>query len=407
MKKKQLIFIAIIFIVAFSIIVALNAQNIYSVLSNIKLRSNGNNVYVSEEREINTIISNKDKSVINAEGNKKVTGAYIIENGQVEATEIQGKSVVINKGKEDEKTIEFFQIIKNGEIISVVPSLEGSTMNFSQGKSKIIFTDSGSQSLWIADKYLNNVVNIQPDRVDPYSIQELRDEKKKLEGKGIDIDALILYWVGRPLLSPDEDKIVFQSNRSGYPYNCKETLWVTDMECNTYQIADEENVHSIGWLSNDEILFSNSDFIIKKVSLKDNSITNVFDKPASIHSSGMLSGGEYIFYQNMAGASVDDDLYQYNLTTNESMLINLPDGYKANGTAVFDWHLNKSKVVFYVMNEKTEYKLIVHDCVTGKTNEISVPGNTKFDREIIPKWNNDSIIFSAGGKTHSIDMNNQ
>ena len=59
------------------------------------------------------------------------------------------------------------------------------------------------------------------------------------------------------------------------------------------------------------------------------------------------------------------------------------------------------------MNEKTEYKLIVHDCVTGKTNEISVPGNTKFDREIIPKWNNDSIIFSAGGKTHSIDMNNQ
>ena len=101
------------------------------------------------------------------------------------------------------------------------------------------------------------------------------------------------------------------------------------------------------------------------------------DKSAYDFVSGIIPGGNYLIYQNMTGASVDKELYQYNLTTNESTLINLPDGYTTS--RFYDWHPDKSKVVFYVLNGKTNLKILVHDCVTGKTTEIFTPGNTEFE----------------------------
>jgi hypothetical protein len=373
------------------------------VLSDKKLRPIGNNVLIYQEPQKNTIEVGKGEYItVEAEGNRVLKEAYVIEDGEVKTTEIRKKTFVINEGKQDEKTVEFAQVIKDGEIVSVYPVEKGPIMNFSQGKNKIIFTDNGSQSLWVADKSLDNIVNIQPDTVEPYSKQVLMEEKKKLEGKDIDTDAIILYWVARPILSPDEDKVVFHSNRSGYPYNCKGTLWVTDMEGNTRQVVDEESVSAIGWLSNEEILFEASDYTIKKVSLKDGKISTVIDKPASVSVSGIIPGGNYLIYQNMTGASVDKELYQYNLTTNESTLINLPDGYTTR--YFYDWHQDKSKVVFYVMNGKANLKILVHDCVTGKTTEIFAPDNNEFDDSTYPKWNNDNIIFCAGGKTYSVNV---
>lgn len=404
-KKQSFIIAAAILMTVFSIIIISNAQNIYTILSDKKLRANGHNVYVSEEREINTITNTKDNSVIKAEGNKIVTGAYIIENGNVEEAQIKKKSFVINKDREGEKTIEFSQIIKDGKVISVSPSVEGSVADFYQGIDKVIFTDNECHGLWVTDKSLYDIVNIQSDSVGSYSKKVLYSEKKKLEKRGVDTDEIILYWVEKPILSPNEDKIVFQSNRSGYPLNCAVTLWITDLKGNTEQIVNEGNICAIDWLSNEEILFTNSDLMIKKVSLRDGSITTLFNKP--VHVSGIIPGGKYLIYQNIKDHSVDCNLYQYNLDTNESIPISLPIGYRANGAAVYRWHANKTKVVFYIMNDNGDLKLMIHDCITGETKEILAPNNTKFNHEIIPKWDNDNVIFSAGGKTYSVNISNQ
>jgi WD40 repeat protein len=404
MRKRNIILAGAIIIIILGVIIIAYAKNMHSTLSDKKLRPIGNNVLIYQEPQKNTIEVGKGEYItVEAEGNRVLKEAYVIEDGEVKTTEIRKKTFVINEGKQDEKTVEFAQVIKDGEIVSVYPVEKGPIMNFSQGKNKIIFTDNGSQSLWVADKSLDNIVNIQPDTVGPYSKQVLMEEKKKLEGKDIDTDVLILYWAARPMLSPDEDKVVFQSNRSGYPYNCRISLWVTDMEGNTSQIvAEEKSVAAIGWLSNEEILFRGNDYTIKKVSLKDGKISTVIDKPASVSVSGIIPGGNYLIYQNMTGASSDKELYQYNLTTNKSTLISLPDGYTTS--RFYDWHPDKSKVVFYVVNGKTNLKILVHDCATGKTTEIFAPGNTEFESSIRPKWNNDNVIFCAGGKTYSVNV---
>ncbi|NLC68794.1 MAG: hypothetical protein GX754_08485 [Clostridiaceae bacterium] len=404
MRIRNIVLAGVMIIIILGVIIIVYTRNLYTPVSSKELELVDDNILIYQEPQ--KITKEVDKGVyvtVELEGKQVMkeacVEAYVIEDGEVKAADIRKKTFVINEGKPGEKTVEFVQVIKDGKIVSVYPSQGGQIMNFSQGKSKIIFTDNGSQGLWVVDKSLDNILNIQPDTVGPYSKQVLMEEKRKLEDKNIDTDTLILYWAARPVLSPDENRVVFHSNRSGYPYNCRGTLWVTDMEGNTNEIVvEEKSVAVIGWLTNEEILFRSNDYTIKKVSSKDGKISTVIGKPASISTSGIVPDGNYLVYQNMTGASLNNELYQYNLKTNESKLIKLPEEYTT--TRFYDWHQDKSKVVFYVVNGKTDLKLLIHDCTTCKTIEIFAPGNIKFESSIPPKWNNDSVIFCASGKTY-------
>ncbi|KKM08982.1 hypothetical protein SY88_21270 [Clostridiales bacterium PH28_bin88] len=333
-------------------------------------------------------------------GERVINGAYILVEGKLKETPTDTVSITINKGEDNEYSFDLVKVVRNGKVVSVRPGKEGGPLHFKAGINKVIFTDQYHKSLWVADIADLEPRNIQPELVGDISQKNLFAKKEDLARQGKDTDEYILYWVSAPILSPDENKIVFASNRLGYPSNFDFSLWLTDLQGNTQLLVDETDKGSVipvAWANSDKVVYQGPSGELKYVNVHTGETKIVVDERVAISSSS--PDGKYIIYNPVRGGIIQPELHVLDTEKDNSYLVTLPEGYKTNG--FYGWGTDNESVAFYVQDFNGNIKLMIMHCSSVEVISLDAPENTSFDEDVIPFWSDGRVLFSAGGKLYS------
>lgn len=334
------------------------------------------------------------------QGNKVISGAYILKGDVLQEIQTKKFNITINNGKENEYSFKLLQFIKDGKIVTVRPETEGEAHNLVVGKSKVLFTDEYAKSLWLANIETLDPVNIQPETVDNYSQAALFKKKDDLAKEGKDVDEIILYWAANPIISPDESLVAFASNRHGYPHNLNTGLWVTTLSGKTYLLFDESSKGSIipiCFENNDKIVYVDSNNHLKKVAVHTGVSESLLDKEVMVTGSSL--DGRFIMYQYIKEGFSQPEHFMYDLKNNKEVIIPVPSGYKTN--AFYGWDNLNTNVAFYVQDFSGNIKLFAFNCITAQSVVLDPPEGTKFDLDTVPSWSEGRVIFAAGGRLYS------
>lgn len=336
-------------------------------------------------------------------GERVVQGAYVLVENQLTETPTETVSITINKGKENEYTFNLVKVKKDNKVVSVLPDKEGGPLNLFVGREKMLFTDQYQKSLWVADLSTFEPRNLQPEVVDNISQHDLHLKKNELSKQGKDTDEYVLYWAGAPVLSPDENKIAFVSNRLGYPENCNLSLWLTDLQGNTRLLVDETDngsVTPLTWANNEELVYQGTNGELKSVNTNTGKTGILVDQKVSVRI--FSPGGKYIIYNPVQAGNVKPEIYLFNYEDKHSSLITIPNGFRING--FYSWDESYNKVAFYVSDFSDftgNLKLVIVDCSSLAVSVLDPPDGTSFDPEIVPSWVEGELVFVAGGKLYT------
>lgn len=365
-----------------------SATNLYTKISDHPLRGMPGGVLIKERGGI---------------GERTITGAYVLVGNKLKETPTETVSLTINKGKPNEYSFQLVKIMKNGRVVSVRPAREGGPLYLTVGKKRVIFTDLGHKSLWVADlATLDQPKNIQPEVVGNISQQDLYKKKEELAKRGIDPDERILYWVARPILSPDENNIAFSSNRLGYPENCRSSLWLTDLQGNTRLLVDESDRGSIipvCWENDEVVIYQGAAGGLKSVNVNTGKTEILINQEIMV--TGASPDGKYIIYNPSEDGLVQPDHYVFNFEDKKSYYIAVPEGFRTQG--FYSWDEDNKKVAFYVQDAQAKVKLIVLDCASMAVTSLDSPEGTSFDEGVVPVWVDGRVIFAAGGKLYAYE----
>lgn len=380
-RKKYLFFIvfSIILVAGFT---QTNALDTFTKILDENLRGMPGGIFISEQGNFERIIF----------------GGYILKENKMEPVQTEKATITINKNTPDEYSFELVKFIKDGSVISVQSSKEGAAHNLIVGTKKILFTDQAELGLWVADINTLEPINIQPEEVNGISQKEIAEKKLELLKQGKDPDSHILYWVGAPMLSPNEDLVAFCSNRRNFPDNLKVSLWITNMAGDTVEVAAEnEDITLITWLNNNEICFVGEKIYLKKVNINTGEISVLIDYKIKVNS--YSPNKQYIMYQKVDGGYILPEMYVYNVNEDATTQLKLPSGFKNIG--FFGWDEKGSKVAFYIADMEANSKLAVTNLIDLQVIILDAPNKTRFDEYIVPSWAGNRVIFSAGGKLYS------
>ncbi|WP_028307714.1 PD40 domain-containing protein [Desulfitibacter alkalitolerans] len=330
-----------------------------------------------------------------------VSDGYVLKDGNIEKLKTQTKSITIENGYGDRYTFDFMKFSMEDKVVSVKPTVEGGSHNLIVGENIIVFTDQAETGLWVADINTLDAKNIQPDKVNNLSLTDLLNKKIELEEKG-EVPIGTFSWIYNPVLSPNEDTIAFISNRNGFPDNLHLTLWITDINGNTKEVVDESDNNSVApimWVNNDELVYLAYNPIdeLKIVNIRTGEKKHLMMLGTEFSFNSAPAKGQYLLYSPIKGASLVHENYIYNVVTQKSFSLLMPEGYKNEGLHV--WNEAGNKIAYYIRSSEGSRKLLVADCATAKTVIYEPPTGTEFEH--IPSWSNDTVVFSANGKLYS------
>jgi len=380
-KKKIILFvtISVLLIICFSTVYA---SEIFTKIWDMSLRGLPGGILISE----------------NGKHERTISGGYIIKDDNLQAVETENATVTIHKGTPEEYSFELVKFIKEGSILSVRPGKEGHAHDLVLGTKKVLFTDQGGMSLWIADIDTLTPVNIQPETVNDTSQAVLTEKKLDLAKQDKDPDSYILYWVSSPLLSPNENLVAFGSNRNGFPDNTKLSLWTTDMAGITKLLVSEaDDIVPIAWLNDNEICFIGEKGFLKKVDVLTNKVTTLINYKVKVNTCS--PNGDYILFQKVNGGDILPEMSVLDVTRNSSTQLQLPSDYMNIG--FFGWDITGEKVAFYIQDMKANIKLVITNTVDSQITVLDAPTETKFDEYIVPSWSDGKVVFSASGKLYT------
>ena len=339
---------------------------------------------------------------------QEIVDGYSLDSSGLTKMQSEIKNITIFSNTSDEKSFELVIFKKDGKTVSILPKISGSIHNFKVGKEKLLFTDNSLKGLWIAD--INNIepVNIQPDTVNGISYTELMKKQDELTKSGKARDYFFLIWVDLPMMSPNEQKIIFLSNRTAIPESSISSLWLTDMEGNTELIHDgikEGQVRTIGWLNDSEIIYSKTEsHDVEKLNLDTKNKELLLEH---VGVSSISPNGTFLIYQTFSSENIYNLLpeqYLFNITEKTTIKLDIPSGYYQTGG--YGWKKDDKQLAFFIRNDKKEVKLIRVECSSGKIEIISPPDGVSFDVNdvgTVPNWSGDNLVISAGGRTFTLN----
>ncbi|MBS3969794.1 MAG: hypothetical protein KGZ94_06730 [Clostridia bacterium] len=381
-NRKKYIFFIVFSIILVAGFTQTNALDTFTKILDENLRGMPGGIFISEQGDFERIIS----------------GGYILKENKIEPVQTEKATITINKNTPEEYSFELIKFIKDGSVISVQSSKEGAAHNLIVGTKKILFTDQAELGLWVADINTLEPINIQPEKVNDISLKEIAEKKLDLLKQGKDPDSHILHWVSWPLLSPNESLVAFRSNRRNFPDNSKSSLWITDVNGNTVEVAvEKEDVIPVMWLNNNEICFVGENSYLKKVNINTGEISVLIDYKIKVNS--YSPNKQYIMYQKVDGGDILPEMYVYNVQDGTNTQLKLPSGFKNIG--FFGWDEKGSKVAFYIADMEANIKLAVANLIVSQVVVLDAPNKTRFDEYIVPSWAGNRVIFSAGGKLYS------
>jgi hypothetical protein len=247
-----------------------------------------------------------------------------------------------------------------------------------EGEARVVYglkmvevVDNADKSLWVGDINTLDLRNIQPESVGDYSQEALLAKKEILVKEGKDPDNYILYWVSTPILSPNEERIAFSSNRQGFPENQNAALWINDMNGNTQKIADESKEGSITpivWVSDDEIIYWGAEHNLTKVTIATGNAVQLLNQVA-VCSASPREG--YVINAPLIDGEVSPNQYIYNGKENKNAQLNIPAGFRAMGN--YSWNDTGDRVAFYITDNDLNAKLVKVDCRPSKQSCWNLP----------------------------------